>query len=361
VPAVPAAIPLGIGRRAVCAIAVACGATMPAAAHAQRNGGPAGTIVTSNMNDNTASVIDAASGRVRATLPTGTGPHEVAVSHDGRWAAVSNYGSRQAPGNSITIIDVAHHAVARTLDLGEHRRPHGMAFLRGDSLIAVTSEVSQAILIVNALSGAVTRVRPTGGRLTHMLALSGDGQRMVTANIGSGTISLLQPLGPDSATTIGVAAAPEGIAISPDGRTAWAGSDRDSVVVVVDLDRRQPIDTLRGFGLPYRIAVTPDGRKTVITDPVRAEVRIIDAATRRALATLHVAGDSIVSTAEVPGSPSPEGVTISRDSRWAFVTLQGRNRVITIDLDAVRIVSSAPTGTWSDGVGFSTVTGATGE
>jgi DNA-binding beta-propeller fold protein YncE len=57
----------------------------------------------------------------------------------------------------------------------------------------------------------------------------------------------------------------------------------------------------------------------------------------------------------VPGSPSPEGVAISRDSRWAFVTLQGRNRVITIDLQRGTIVGWAPTGTWSDGVGYSPV------
>lgn len=354
----PMTMPLGVGSRALAATVAVCCAMVPAAAHAQRSDTPAGTIVTSNMNDNTASVIDAASGRVLATLPTGTGPHEVAISHDGRWAAVSNYGSRDAPGNSITIINVAHHTVARTLDLGEHRRPHGMAFLPGDSLIAVTSEVSQAILIVNAVSGAVVRLRPTNGRLTHMLGLSADGTRMVTANIGSGTISVLHPLGPDTAITIRVAAAPEGIAISPDGRTAWAGSDRDSVVVVVDLEREQPVDTLRGFGLPYRLAITPDGRKAVITDPMRAEVRIVDAATRRTIHTLHIAADSIVSTAEVAGSPSPEGVTISRDGRWAFVTLQGENRVITIDLDAVRIMSSAPTGTWSDGVGYSPIPSA---
>ncbi|HYV96031.1 MAG TPA: hypothetical protein VE967_01100, partial [Gemmatimonadaceae bacterium] len=55
---------------------------------------PTGTLVASNMNDNTATLIDAASGRVLATLPTGEGPHEVAISHDGRWAVVSNYGVR---------------------------------------------------------------------------------------------------------------------------------------------------------------------------------------------------------------------------------------------------------------------------
>jgi len=348
----PSAFPLGARHAAaLLAAAAVAGAAQPP--HAADR--PAGTIVTSNMMDNTASVIDAASGRVLATLPTGAGPHEVAISHDGRWAAVSNYGPREQPGNSITIIDIARHTVARTLDLGEHRRPHGMAFLPGDSVLAVTSETSQAILLVNAASGAVARTIPTGGRLTHMLALSADGGRMVTANIGSGTISLLHPLGTDTAVTIRVAAAPEGIAIAPDGRTAWAGSDRDSVVVVVDLNRAQPVDTLRGFGLPYRLAITPDGRRAVITDPVRADVRIVDAATRREVATLHVPGDSVVSTAEVAGSPSPEGITVSPDSRWAFVTLQGRNRVITIDLRDARIVGWAPSGTWSDGIGFSRV------
>src|SRR4051812_19027174 len=67
---------------------------------------PAGTIVVSNMNDNTATLVDAASGRTIATLPTGQGPHEVAIAHDGGTALVSNYGVRGAPGNSITVIDL---------------------------------------------------------------------------------------------------------------------------------------------------------------------------------------------------------------------------------------------------------------
>ena len=128
-------------------------------AHAQAR--PAGTIVASNMNDNTATVLDAATGRVLATLPTGEGPHEVAISRDGRWAAVSNYGVRGKPGSSITVIDVARHAVDRTIDLHEYQRPHGMAFLPGDSLLAVTSEASKAVLLVDFRSGRVTRTLPT--------------------------------------------------------------------------------------------------------------------------------------------------------------------------------------------------------
>src|SRR5215510_16057739 len=149
---------------------------------------PTGTLIVSNMNDHTATVLDAGTGRVLATLPTGEGPHEVAASHDGRWALVSNYGVRGKPGNSITVIDVERAIVSSTIDLKDAGRPHGMAFLPGDTLVAVTSEANQKIHIVDLRRGEVIRSLPTNGRVSHMLAVSANGDRIVTANIGDGTI-----------------------------------------------------------------------------------------------------------------------------------------------------------------------------
>src|ERR1700755_1670986 len=67
--------------------------------------GVAGTVIVSNMNDNTAMLLDARTHALIATLPTGRAPHEVATSHDGRWALVSNYGVRDQVGSTITVID----------------------------------------------------------------------------------------------------------------------------------------------------------------------------------------------------------------------------------------------------------------
>src|SRR5689334_6078612 len=133
---------------------------------------PRGTIVASNMRDNTATVIDAASHKVLATLPTGEAPHEVATTHDGKWAVVSNYGTRERPGNSITVIDLSRLVVSRTIDLGDYRRPHGMAFFPGDTVLAVTSEASRAVLLVDFRTGKVTATVPTSARASHMLAMS---------------------------------------------------------------------------------------------------------------------------------------------------------------------------------------------
>jgi YVTN family beta-propeller protein len=316
---------------------------------------PRGTLVVSNMSDNTATILDAASGRVLATVPTGEGPHEVAISHDGKWALVSNYGVRGAPGNTLTVIDVARAEAARTITIAGHQRPHGMAFFPGDTLVAVTSETSQAVLVVDLRDGRVTRTLPTRGRGSHMVAMTARGDRLFSGNIADGTISMIDASGRDSARVMPVGRAPEGIATTPDGSLVFAGSNRDSIVVVIDTRKGTPIDTLRGFGLPYRIAVTPDSRLAIVSDPVRAQVRVFTVSDRRERFAIAIPRDSLVSTAEVPGSPSPEGVATSRDGRWAFVTLQGRNRVATIDLERGVIVAYAPTGVWSDGIGVSVI------
>jgi len=316
---------------------------------------PHGTIVASNMRDNTATIINAASGKVLATLPTGEAPHEVATTHDGRWAVVSNYGTRERPGNSITVIDLERLVVARTIDLGDYRRPHGMAFFPGDSLLSVTSEVSRAVLLVDFRDGRVVGTVPTGQRASHMVAMSSNGGELFTANIADHSISRLDVPNRATRAVIPIVKNPEGIAISPDGKRVWVGSDADSVVVVFDTDAARAIDTLRGFGLPYRLAVTRDGRTAIATDPVHGNVRIFDASTRRQRVLIDIPREGIVATAEVPGSPSPEGVTTSPDSRWAFVTLQGRNLVATIDLEHGTIAGYAPTGNWSDGIAFSTL------
>jgi len=338
--------------------AVGLGATVAGChtgATATTSGSPAatGTVVVSNMNDNTATILDARTLATLATLPTGRAPHEVAISRDGRWALVTNYGTRDAPGNTITVIDVDARTVARTIELSELRRPHGMVFLPGDTVVAVTAEMNRAVVLVEFRTGKTLRSLATNGRAPHIVASSSDGRRLVAGNIGEGTIAVLSPMSNDTTRTVKVGRQPEGVAITPDGTRAWAGSNQDSVVVVVGLDRGQPIDTIRGFGLPYRLAVSPDGRSVVVTDPVKATVRIYDESTRRQRWSIPIPHDSLVPTAEVKGSASPEGVTISRDSRWAYVTLQGRNRVIAIDLGRGVITGWGVTGVWSDGIGFS--------
>ena len=98
----------------------------------------AATLVVANKGEATASLIDLPSGQVVATLPTGEGPHEVGMSPDGRYALITDYGTRDAASNSLTLIDVPAARVVRTIDLGQYERPHGVEWLDAVSYTHLT-------------------------------------------------------------------------------------------------------------------------------------------------------------------------------------------------------------------------------
>ncbi len=86
-----------------------------------------GTLIVSSKSGDDVYFIDRLSGETLLVLPTGREPHEVEVSDDGRIAVVCNYGDRENPGNTLSVYDVLQGRLVRTIDLGEHTRPHGHA------------------------------------------------------------------------------------------------------------------------------------------------------------------------------------------------------------------------------------------
>ena len=126
-----------------------------------------GTLVVVNKRDGTVSLVDLATRAITNTIPTGEGPHEAAVSPDGRWALISNYGPERAPGTTLTLIDVELGALERTISLG-HRRPHGIAWLPDGKTALVTAELDSALLVVDVPRGVVTAVIPLGAPGAHL-------------------------------------------------------------------------------------------------------------------------------------------------------------------------------------------------
>lgn len=315
-----------------------------------------GTVVVLNKAEASAWLIDAATGEVVARIPTGDGPHEVAVSPDGTRAVVGDYGGPGTPGRSLTLIDLPGKRVAGKVDLGEHRRPHGIAWLP-DGRIAVTSETSQAVLLVDPEAGRVVRTLPTGAGGSHMLAASADGTRIYTANLGNNTVTALHV---DSAAALGVASAgrgSEGLALSPDGSQVWVGNRQDNTVTVVDTRTMQPVATLPSAVLPFRVAFTPDGSRAIVANPMSGHLRVFDVAGRTEAAAIHLAYD----TPGVQGAPGrsghavPLGLTISGDGRWAYASDGEAQRVAVVDLREGRLVALFPAGASPDGIAWSPV------
>ncbi len=302
-----------------------------------------GTLVITNKTPATATILDVASGRVIATLPTGQGPHEVVISRDGRIAVVTDYGA-QVPGSSLTVIDVPGARVARTISLGEYRRPHGIVMLPGDSLAAVTSESNKHLLLVHLVSGRIVSAIPTGQNGSHMVGVTGDGRRAWTGNIGSNSVTELDLVTGTALRTIAVPAQPEAINVTPDGSEVWVGSNATGNVSVVDAASGAVTTVVTGFGWPYRVLFAPDTALVLLPDLKGEELRFVTRQSRAEVQRLALPGKA------------PQGITFSPDGRHVFLSFSATGKVAVIDVAARKVIREIDAGQTPDGVAYTTRT-----
>lgn len=298
-----------------------------------------GTLVVTNKGANTASIIDVAGGRIVATVPVGRGPHEVAMSHDGRLAVATNYGDQRA-NNSLTLIDVAAGRAVQTIDLGQYSRPHGAHFLPGDSLVSVTSETTGNVILVRIPDGNVTAVIPTNQGGSHMVTLMAPDGRAYTSNGRSGSITELNLLSRTTGRITEVAPRVEAIQINPAGSEIWVGSNELGTVTVINAMDGEVRGTLTGFTWPYRVAFTPDGMRALIPDLTGHTLRAFDTGNLEEAWNIPL-----------PGA-GPEGIVAVNNST-AYLSLSAQDVVAVIDLADGSIIRRLPTGSRPDGIGYS--------
>ena len=295
----------------------------------------AGTLLIGNKGEDTLSFVDLATGAELGRTATGRMPHEIAVSPDGRQAAVVAYG-----GRTIDIFDIAGRERLRTVDLAPNEGPHGIVWL-ADGRIVVTTERSRSVAVVDTRRGDALTSIATGQESTHMVAVAPDGRRAFTANIGSGTVSVLDLAGGRKLTDIAVGGRPEGIALTPDGRTLWVGDLEGARVQAFDADTLERLAEVRTGDVPIRVLASPDGRWIVTSNLGDGSLTVIDAASREAVRTIPVSG-----------SRQAGQVTIlfSADGRRIFAAETGRNQVAEVDLATGEVVRRLPAGTQGDGL-----------
>lgn len=316
----------------------------------------AATLVVANKAEATVSLIDLASGKVAATLPVGTGPHEVAVSPDGRLALVANYGTGPQPGSTLTLIDIPGAKVVKTIDLGEYRKPHGMAFL-GNGRALVTSEASKALVEINVEEGKVLWAFPTGQELSHMVAVTPDGSRAFVANIRSGSITALDMQGAKKIADVQTGAGAEGIAVTPDGRQVWVTNREADTVAVVDASSLKIIKTIAAAAFPIRAEATPDGKRVLVSLAKSGDLAVFSTSglaleTRVKLEATAVA-DKSGRLLQFGDSSAPIGIEIAPDGKRAYVAHANADQISIVDLAEGRRVGFLAAGKEPDGMGMS--------
>jgi YVTN family beta-propeller protein len=320
---------------------------------------PAGaaTLLVGNKAEATVSLIELPGGKVVATLPTGAGPHEIAVSPDGRRALVANYGARQ-PGSSLTVIDVPAAEVTATLDLGEYRRPHGLVWL-DDRRAVVTAEGNQALLVVDVDAGKVARAIATGQEVSHMVAVTPDGSRAFVANIGSGNMTAIDLAKGEVAGHVKTGAGAEGIEVTPDGRQVWVTNREADTVTVVDARTLQVLGTVESASFPIRAKATPDGRHMLVSNARSGDLSVFTVADRKLARRVSLAAEAkkdqegrLMAGPGFAGSV-PIGILVEPGGERAYVAHANADAISVVDLSAWQRTGTLTAGREPDGMGYS--------
>lgn len=301
---------------------------------------PSPVLLVLGKDDNMLSIIDPASLKTVARIPTGEAPHEITVSDDGKLAFVANYGAR-TPGNTLSVMDLVAQKELRRVDLGALRRPHGITFVEGK--VWFTAEENRLIARYDPASNQVDWLLGIGQNRTHMLVFSKDRSKLFTSNIQSDSITLLeQGSGPYgwNATVIPVGKGPEGGDISPDGREYWAANSGDGTISIVDVAAKKVAQVVDIHSKrTNRLKFTPDGKLVLVSDLSGNEMIVVDATSRKEVKRMNV-------------GRQPEGILIVPDGSRAYVATAGEDKVAVLDLKTLEVSGHIATDKGPDGMAW---------
>ncbi len=332
---------------------------------------PPSALLALSKQDHTLAIVDPTNLKVLARVPVGDDPHEVVASSDGRAAYVSNYGFGRF--HTITVIDLVHQKPLTVIDLGALRGPHGLFFTEGK--VWFTAEAAKCIGSYDPATAKIDWIMGTGQNRTHMLYVLPGAKKIVTTNVNSATVTILEktegpaggfppgapqgplpgqgpppgmngPPGPPplppggdwNETVIPVGRGSEGFDVLPDGSAAWVANAQDGTVSVIDLAQKKVTATLaanaRGAN---RLKFTPDGKLALVS--AGASLVVFDVPTQKEVKRIEL------------GKGGGGGIQIEPDGRRAYAA-SAQGDVSVIDLASLTIVGHIDVGPNPDGLAW---------
>lgn len=268
-----------------------------------------------------------------ASLPVGSGPHELAASRDGRRIYVAD-----AEDSSVTVLDIsATPRVHATWRLPGGLRVHDVAVATNGAVWAAAGEpplvvaldsatgvVRQryamqrpgswlldadgpggAIVVAHLEGGAVTLLDPSSGEQTVLPGEPGEIDAVTapardaiwSVNANTGRVTVFEVPTGRRAWQSDTGAAASRVAFTADGRAALVVHAGDSTAVAYDVRRRVPVARVQVARGPKVIAISRDGRRAYVTHP------------HGALTLLDVPSMTVLRSVALPGTP--DGVAIA--------------------------------------------------
>jgi len=302
-------------------------------------------LLVAQKGESSLAIVDPIAGKVLGSVAEGgvTG-HEVIASPDGHTAYVPIYGNSGVgkpgtDGTKIVAIDIASQKIIGEVNFDHGVRPHCPLIGPKDGKVYVTTELDKSITIIDPKTLKIVGAIPTGQPESHMLVLSHDGRRGYTANVGPGTVSVLDIAGRKSLKIIPISGNTQRIAISSDDRWVFTADQTKPQMAVIDTKTDQVAKWIPIESEGYGGAVTPDGRWFLVALPDVNKVAVID------IKTMQVAQN-------IPVGAYPQEVVVRPDGKTAYVSCMHANQVAEIDLSNWKVTRLIATGKDTDGLAW---------
>jgi YVTN family beta-propeller protein len=308
-------------------------------------------LLVLSKSDETLGIVDPSNLKVLARVPVGHDPHEVIASTDGKMAYVSNYGF--GAYHTLAVVDLIAQKALPSIELGPLRGPHGLDFV--DGKVWFTAEAAKAIGSYDPRKKSIDWILGTGQNRTHMIYVSPDMHLIVTTNVSSGTVSMIEqtsgigsgpgnpaatPRADWNETVVPVGKGSEGFDISPDGKEIWVANAGDGTVSIIDVASKQVAQTLAAdVSSANRLKFTPDGKFVLISCLRGSDVTVMDAATRKTVKKIAVGHGAA-------------GIVMQPDGARAYIACTPDNYVVVIDLHSMEVTGHIQAGQNPDGLAW---------
>ena len=310
-------------------------------------------LLVANKGNQTVGIIDTIKQAQVAEIPEGgITAHEVAASPDGRLAYAPIYGNSGVgkpgtDGRNMVVIDLDAKRVIGNVDFGHGVRPHCPVFNAKDQMLYVTTELDKTVTIIDPKSLKIIGTVPTGQEQSHMLAISSDGKRGYTANVGPGTVSVLDLEARKEVAVIPISGTTQRISLSVDDGLAFTADQTKPQLAVIDTASNKVKTWIPLPASGYGTAPTPDGKWLVVAVPGANKVSIVD------LRTMKVANNI-----DVPRAP--QEVLIRPDGKMAYVSCDASHKIAAINTETWKVEKLIDAGPSCDGMAWTAGAGHPG-
>jgi YVTN family beta-propeller protein len=297
----------------------------------------ADTLVVVNNGANSVSIIDTLTGQWLAALSVGRGPHEVAISRDGRSAYVAESGSPENYGTSVAVLDLAKRRFKSRFQVTDCKMPHDLRVSRDGKRLWIACAPTQTVVEMDANSGKHLKTWKTGADGGWMLEVSPDENTLLVAHLEGGGISFIDRRS-GTVKFLRTAQGEMAFDVTPNGKEVWAANSQNNRLTVVDAAEKKELTQFALAGqTPVRLKFTPDGKIALIPLSSEKKLLLYDVQSRKLMAAI-----------ELPAAPKVTAV--SKDGRRAYIGSPESDQVMVVDLENRKVLEPIKVGKQPDGV-----------